>query len=309
MSVLIKKSAELSVLNGALTPEISRQGHAVNEQNKFNAELHVQNLLAELFDEPYEPSDEMAFNNSERIFLSPQDRWPRQFKLLKHPGPDAPKNAMMTQGNPHYPLLWISGHTSRRNVSWVSSLSVDIVSHFREFSNFDTAFVFCKRGKGSRYTPTLIIKSLIAQLLEAYPSVAMKNLRRLSLVRFSRVGAKTKPGSGRLAWELLDDTLRLIREVPESQNRAVLLLIDRLDLCHSDGFDHSKEVGHSREPEDSEKAGSSEDYFTVLKDLIPQLQNLGHRRPGVQVLITTARLPARKVPTLRRGSEWLREVG
>ena len=57
---------------------MSKQLRAVQDHSSFQAELHVQGLRAELFDELHDPSEEMAFNDSERVFLSPQDRWPRR---------------------------------------------------------------------------------------------------------------------------------------------------------------------------------------------------------------------------------------
>jgi hypothetical protein len=278
-------------LNDSLAPDMGKQLRVLYDHSTFQAELHVQNLRSELFDGPYEPSEELAFNHNEQVFLSPKDRWPRHLRGIGASA--APETAVA--GNPAAtnklqnrtlcPLMWISGNIARRNVSWVSSFCVDLISHFREFSNFDTAYIFCKRGRGQRYTPTLLIKGLAVQLLEAHPSVATRNLRRLSKDRFCEIGTEVKPNSGQLAWQLLEDVLRLIETAPEFQGRVAMLLIDRLDLC------------------------VSEDGFSVLEDLIPRLQGISHRVSRVQVLITTARLSPLGVPTLRRGSEWLRAYG
>ncbi|KAJ0114040.1 hypothetical protein J7T55_007874 [Diaporthe amygdali] len=254
--------------------------NAVVATSKFHADLHIQNLCAELFKSLYEPSEGMAFNARERVFLSPRDRWPRQFKPKALEGPRNDNSASTS-----YPLRWISGHLSRRNVSWVSSLCVDLIPHFRNFSNFDVAYVFCKRGQGSRYTPTILIKALVTQLLYAHPSIAMKNLGRLSLARFQYIGQKTTVKSGAMAWNLLDDMLRLMDETPELSDRSILILIDRLDLC------------------------VSEEGFSVLDHLIPSLQGLSRQHVRVRVMITTAKLSASAVPTLRKGPEWLQAYG
>lgn len=181
--------------------------------------------------------------------------------------------------------MWITGHTSPRNVSWVSTLSVDLISYFRAFSNFDMAYVFCKRGQGPRYTPSLLIEGLIAQLMDVHPTLATGNLRRLSLDRFTDIGRQPTPASGLLEWRLLEDLLRLMEEAFELRGRAVLLLIDRLDLC------------------------VSEEGFGVMDKLIPRLHKLSHQRSTLQVLVMTARLSACAVPTLRRGPEWLQAYG
>jgi hypothetical protein len=131
----------------------------------------------------------------------------------------------------------------------------------------------------------VLIKGLIVQLLEAYPSVATKNLRRLSMDRFHAVGTTTKSDSGPAAWKLLEDMLRLIEAAPEAKNRNMLILVDRLDLCYS------------------------EEHYSVMEDLIPGLQSLNRRLSRVQVLITTARISPLGVPTLLKGSEWLRAYG
>ena len=140
------------------------------------------------------------------------------------------------------------------------------------------------------------------QILEAHPPLATRNLRRLSRNRFHDVGARrpypdsaettidhseadVDTDSGDLAWQLFEDVLRLFAAAPDLRGRVALILIDRLDLCQS------------------------EPGFSVLEDLIPRLQGLGSRIARVQVLITTARLSPHAVPTLRRGSEWLRAFG
>lgn len=267
---------------------MSTQIREVHDHTRFHAELHIQTLRAKLFDSTYEPSEEMAFNDRERKFLSPHSRWQRQFRLP--PGTSSLTESSSTSSGTMSrtaarPLLWISGHVSRRNVSWVSSLCVDLITHYRDFSNFEIAYIFCKRGQGPRYTPTLLIKGLVAQMLEAHPVIAMRNLRQLSLERLGGIGSDARPRSALLAWRLLEDTLRLIEEAPELRDRVVLLLIDRLDLC------------------------VAEEGFSVLDSLIPRLQALGHQRARVQVVVTTARLSALAVPTLRRGSEWLQAYG
>lgn len=288
---------------------MSKQLRAVQDHSSFQAELHVQGLRAGLFDELHDPSEEMAFNDSERVFLSPQDRWPRRLRGFGGTPEDNDNNDAAgppsTPSTAARPLTWISGGAARRNVSWVSSFSVDLIAHSREFSNFDAAYVFCKRGRGARYTPTPLLKNLTMQILEAHPPLATRNLRRLSRNRFHDVGARRPPrpglhpypdsagtlidgadtDSGDLAWQLFEDVLRLFAAAPDLRGRVALILIDRLDLCQS------------------------EPGFSVLEDLIPRLQGLGSRIARVQVLITTARLSPHAVPTLRRGSEWLRAFG
>lgn len=287
---------ELRELNNSMPPETSTQIREVHSHTTFHAELHVQTLRAGLFSSIYEPSEERLFNDKERIFLSPRDRWPRQFRPLRPSGDadsattfrDSESTGTLVRSSwipSSRPLIWITGHISRRNVSWVSALSVDLIPYFREFSNFDVAYIFCKRS-GPRYTPTLLIKGLVAQLMDLHPTIVTKNVRQLSLDRFHKIGkATTEEGSAGLLWDLLMDMLRLLEEASELRDRVALLLIDRLDLC------------------------ISETGFTVLQDLIPRLQNLGHQRGRVQVIITTARLPAHNVPTLKRGSEWLQAYG
>jgi hypothetical protein len=267
---------------------------ALYNHTNFQADLHVQMLRSELFERPYEPSQELAFNDYERIFLSPRDRWHRHFHGFESwsvPGKAISSDqagssaAIEINKRRSRALIWISGNTGRQNVSWVSSLSVDLLAHLREFSNIDTAYVFCKRGHGVRYTPAMIIKGLAAQLLEQYPEVAIQNVRILSKKRFQEVGDYQKPGAARLAWRLLQDVVRLMEDAARTRNCKVLILIDRLDLCVS-----------------------NED-FSVLKDLIPRLQQLSHQSSLVRVMITAAKVPALKVPTLRTAPEWLLSYG
>ncbi|KAI0844147.1 hypothetical protein F5Y00DRAFT_266875 [Daldinia vernicosa] len=271
---------QLSLLNESLTPDMSQQLRMIYDHSIFQTGLHVQNLRSDIFDGPYEPSDELGFNERERVFVSPKDRWPRHLRGF---GAFATSRLATSKGS--RPLMWISGDLGRRNVCWVSSFCVDMISYSNQFSNFDTVYAFCKRGRGRRYSPTLLIKGLVMQLLETHALVVMKRPGRFSKTRFSEVGTKTSPNSGNLAWQLLEDILRLIETAPESQGRVVLIVIDRLDLCVS-------EIG-----------------FSVLEHLIPRLQSLSFRISRVQVLITSAKFSPYAIPTLRRGSEWLQAYG
>lgn len=284
-SMLTLDDEELELLNSSFPSGTSTRLLEIHDSSTFHAELHIQSLRSHLFNTMYEPSEELEFNNKERIFLSPRDRWQRQLRQMPRPADTSSSGASKSLRPVPRPLIWITGHVSRRNVSWVSSFSVDFVPYFREFSNFDLAYSFCKRGKGTRYTPTLLIKGLVSQLMDMHPTITTRNLRRLSVDRFQEIGNDTKLGSASLTWELLYDLLRLMEEAPELRRRAVLLLVDRLDLC------------------------VSEDGFSVMDDLIPRLQLLSHRRRNVQVIVTTARISALSVPSLRRGPEWLQAYG
>ncbi|KAI1382944.1 uncharacterized protein F4822DRAFT_87336 [Hypoxylon trugodes] len=271
---------QLNLLNQSLTPGMSQQLRTIYDHSLFQVMLHVQDMLSVIIDEPCNPSKESAFNDRERIFLSPKDRWPRHLYKLATPSTrysNSPKEIRT--------LIWIAGDLGRRNVSWVSSFCVDLVSYSKRLENFNVVYAFCKRGEGRRYSPTILIKNLVAQLLETHALIAVKNPGQLSRNRFSEIGTETGSDSGSLAWKLLEDILLLIRATPEFQDRAILILIDRLDLC------------------------VSEEYFSVLNHLIPQLQKLGLQIPGVQVLVTTARFSLSAIHTLRKGPEWLRAYG
>ncbi|KAK1753649.1 hypothetical protein QBC47DRAFT_430486 [Echria macrotheca] len=279
---LDKKVSRLLQEPDSFTKAARWQLQAVYEHTNFQSILHVQNLLAKLFDAPYQPAEELSFNDRERIFLSPKDRWHRQ-----PTGADFwsayGRSAQITgvgrpdkMGLERLPsaLVWVAGRISRRNVSWVSSFSVDLIYHLREFCNVDVAYAFCRRGRGERYVPAVIIKSFICQLLELYPEAAIRNVRFLSEKRFEGIRDCNVPGAALRAWELLEDVLRFIRPTMELRNRRVLVLVDRLDLCTS---------GRG---------------FSVLRDFIPRLQRLAEQTARVSVMVTAAEVSPMDVHTL-----------
>lgn len=79
--------------------------------------------------------------------------------------------------------------------------------------------------------------------------------------------------------------LQLMEKVLDSSDRRLLFLIDRLDLCRPE--EHGE--------------------FSVMKELIPRLQKLGHQYSRVQVMVTTARIAPCAVPEsyLNKDSDWL----
>jgi hypothetical protein len=269
------------------------QLQAVYEHTNFQAVLHVQNLLAKLFDTPYQPAEELSFNDQERIFLSPKDRWHRHptgvdfwgaYGRSAETAYDGRPDKMARQRPPRA-LVWVAGRISRHNVSWVSSFSVDLIRHLHEFCNVDVAYAFCRRGHGERYVPTVIIKGFVSQLLELYPEAAIKNVRFLSEKRFEGIRDYNDPGAASRAWELLEDVLRFIQPTMELRNRRVLVLVDRLDLCTSDKG------------------------FSVLRHFIPRLQKLSHQSARVSVMITAAEVSPADVRTLETGPEYLLPYG
>jgi hypothetical protein len=273
------------------TSDTSQQLLAVYAHANFQASLHVQSLRKLLFENPYEPELELAFNDRERKYLPPKDRWYRHFHgFVATPRSYNPASGETSSSSspteaPKYgeprPLIWITGSVSRRNTSWVSSFSVDLLTHLPEFSNIDTLYIFCKRGQGVRYTPALLAKGLVSQLLELYPEVATENIRKLSMTRFMSVGDHQDPGAAERAWILLEDILGLLMRVRRVHNREILVLVDRLDLC------------------------ASNKDFSVMKDLLPKLQKLSHDFLKVRVIVTVAKVPANKIPSLYTGPSWL----
>ncbi|KAK7744038.1 hypothetical protein SLS62_010338 [Diatrype stigma] len=128
---------QLSLLNDSFTPDMSKQLQVIYDHSTFQSQLHAQSLRSDLIDGPYGPSEEMDFNDRERTFLPPQDRWHQHLRgfgaasaVAVSPG----HHQRSRKGGDKFrirdprPLVWISGDISRRNVSWVSSFSVDLIS-------------------------------------------------------------------------------------------------------------------------------------------------------------------------------------
>lgn len=298
-----------------------QQLETIYSHTKFQAVLHVQSLVSKMFQSPCRPQQDLMFNDRERILLLPRDRQERHramYQLLdprhhRQQGTDAAATSRhVPNGSPNnnsaaaavaalsgraardraaarptraQALVWIAGKTGRRGVSWVSSFSVDLAQHLEKFSNVDAAYVFCRRVEGARYTPAMMAKTLVAQLLELYPEAAVDNIRRLPPGVFEGVGDHRDAGAARRAWALLEAVLRVLRGTAEAKGRRILVLIDRLDLCESN-FD-----------------------FSVLRHFIPRLQALSENWPHVSVLITAAGISATEVHTLKMSPSHLMAYG
>ena len=236
--------------------------------------------------EGHDPARALDFNDQDRRHLAPADRW------VKHIRTSSVNLGPRTGGGvPTACLTWISAQLARRNVSWVSSFSVDLIAAIKiATTGNNVAHVFCKHGQGSGLRPSNIITSIIAQILIFWPELVLYHPEQLPRQRFQklrRTGAsdhKYWRGEALAAWELLRDMLRVLETSKARQGQRLLILIDRIDLCKSNVYNDAVHGDFNLVTD-----------FSVLGDLIPRLAELTRGSLFANLLITAARIQGRAV--------------
>ncbi|ETS86640.1 hypothetical protein PFICI_00468 [Pestalotiopsis fici W106-1] len=149
---------------------------------------------------------------SQGFRLSPIDRWENNGIL---------ENLVAWSHGRHGPLLWVGGQSGNRD-SWVTDLSMDIVQAFLPQS-MTTLFVFCSDMAFNSLPPNpiLLVKLLIAQLLELHPHIPYENPIFYSLQRFRHAATFDQ------VWRIFESLIGNLTEV--------FLVIDRVEMCKPGG--------------------------------------------------------------------------
>lgn len=115
-------------------------------------------------------------------------------------------------------ILWICSESEGRQ-SWMTEFSLDLIRVCQNQGQMIT-FALCDRPKGVKWTPQILIKHIISQLLHLNPTLSSEEAEVFDPRAFRR--AKT-----------FQSTMRLLTAI-FSRLDTVLLIIDRLDLCTRD---------------------------------------------------------------------------
>jgi hypothetical protein len=175
----------------------------------------------------------------------------------------------------------LSGPESYANgPSWVSSFSVDLLDALSLNESLEIAYVFCSNDWGQVWTPALVLKRLIVQVLQSFHQIVISNVSILSTRRFNELGSDS--------WEaqnLFFDILAIVQDVMLQQGKELYIIIDRLDLCRKD----------------------NDEEFTVKDHFIPLLQNLSRQFRATRVVLTST-VKANGLEKLKKEREVLKNV-
>lgn len=151
-------------------------------------------------------------------------------------------------------ILAIFGPTDDRD-TWVTEFSLDMIQAF-QVENVLVASAMCDRPAGQVFTPTVVIKTLICQLLERNPELILEAPEILNLRTFHRVG-----GFGQACM--------LFRSIVARLTMPLAIIVDRIDCCEADRSDSNES-----------------------QDLIGFLSKLPRNEPPqLKVIITSADMP------------------
>ncbi|KAI9745898.1 MAG: hypothetical protein M1818_000579 [Claussenomyces sp. TS43310] len=249
-----------------MTPEAT----AITALARYKAMHRCQKLCDILWPERYNPGQEKDFNSRERIHLAPRDQWEYHASAIQFPE--------WQQQDPR-PLFWISGPESAEGLSWVSSFSVDLIDALAINESLATTYVFCRNGWDQLWTPALVLKRMIAQVLEAFHQIVIDHVSVLSTRRFRDLGDNAWE-----AWDLFCDILGILQDIMTQRGSELYIVIDRLDLCKTIDED-----------------------FSVKSHFIPLLQGLSQNYKATRVVLTST-VQAERLETLHQGEKLLRSV-
>ncbi|PMD16288.1 hypothetical protein NA56DRAFT_649453 [Hyaloscypha hepaticicola] len=162
--------------------------------------------------------DELELWRGVCLRVSPGDRWERNGILAQ----------MELWGKSDDPIFFCVGPFGSKH-SWVTSFSLDLITMLQS-ANVTLTFALCDRPRDykntgvSAWSPTMLVKRLLGQLLEQEPMLVFQQPELFTARNFAR--AKHFPA----AW-------RLLERVVETLDRTVII-IDRIDACT--GLDDEK---------------------------------------------------------------------
>ena len=122
-------------------------------------------------------------------------------------------------------ILAIFGPTEDRD-TWITEFSLDMIQAFQVQDVLVTS-AMCDRPAGQVFTPTMVIKKLICQLLEQNPGLILEAPEILSLRTFRRVTD-------------FDHASLLFCSIVAKLTMPLAIIVDRIDCCEADMSDSNE---------------------------------------------------------------------
>ena len=153
--------------------------------------------------------NELQLWQKPRFFTDPRDHWSHNGIL-----PCIVKWRELSFNS----ILWVSSESNGRQ-SWMTEFLLDLLRVARSKEQIMT-FALCDRPQGIRWTPEIVMKQLICQLLHLNPVLATEEPELFDPRIFRRVSNFAS------SYQLLSSILARLD--------SLLILIDRIDLCQKD---------------------------------------------------------------------------
>lgn len=260
----IHKASELRAAN--IEAKIDECMSTMTRQSQTAARIHVQNLSEALLSHPLDIQGSASTIDSQRESLPPSDLWENHADEI---------NIGPWLQRPHRPILWLGGPQRPGRLSWVSPFIVDFLAALTLESEVNVAAVFCTAGGVDLCT---VVKNLVDQALNVFPSLPLSSGSPLAIRRFRSVGTST-----RLAFDILYDLLSCLESQSALWRKGFFIIIDRIDLC------------------------SSSSDCDVRQCFVPALQQLALRFAHLNVVVTSTQ-PAETCSALDQSPECLTKI-
>jgi hypothetical protein len=212
----VAQAAKFEIRFASLENSISQCQKTIENGNQFSAILHTQQLCGIILPNPPSYEHEALVIRQQETLLAPREHWEANISEIQAPG--------WLTSSPR-PILWIGGRRNRRNVTWVSSFTLDLVDAMEIEPSVHAICTLCNNRQENG--PLAIFKSAIAQLLKVYPGIVLEpsNLDKLSLQRFRSIGE-----SPEVAFRVLADILKMVDTKCQQDGIELFWVIDRVDV-------------------------------------------------------------------------------
>lgn len=152
-------------------------------------------------------SEQLSIVCKQRFDLSPKDHWYENGVLEVF-------NEWSRYGR--IELLWIGGRSGNQD-TWITEMTLDLIEALRT-QNLTLIYIFCNTADNTM-TATMLMKRLIAQLLDCHPEVPFRQPKTYNIRRFRRATTFKQ------LWNIFES---LISELTND----VFILIDRIENCN-----------------------------------------------------------------------------
>ena len=175
----------------------------------FQVRLWSDSLINTLLPSNRTAREELKLWQGREFRLSPKDHW-KVNGILDY--------LEQCNSQPHASILIVLGPTCDRD-SWVTEFTLDTIQAFQVQSEL-VIFVMCDRMGREHYTPVVLIKTIICQVLEQRPTLILEDPEIFNSRLFEKTGEFTQ------SCELLG---RMVARL-----NSIAILIDRIDRCQPD---------------------------------------------------------------------------
>lgn len=265
-TLLLKMHQAAELRSATIEAKVDECMSSITRQAKTTASIHAQSLSEAIVAQPLNLQEIIRMIELRRSDLPSSDLWENHGSAI---------DISSWLQSPQRPLLWLSGPPRPSRISWVSSFVVDFIAALTLEPDIQIATVFCTNGE---IDPCTVVKNLIHQVLDIFPSLPFDSHLAFPIRRFRNVGNSTK-----LAFELLYDLLDALESQPAFWGKGFFIILDRIDLC------------------------TNTDDCSIEGNFIPAIQQIATRFAHLNVVLSSAQ-PAESNKSLDHNPESLTSI-